>query len=171
MSQQVGIVALLQQWATYETAALEAGHTPDRANWRVMRDVFVAETDDEARRLFLEGPAGRTWDELVLPTFRAVRDRGGKPYALGELLLDPGMTIDELTIEWMVDNFFLIGSPDTVVDKIARFNDALGGVGALLSFTFDFSEDPEPYRRHLELLGREVAPQIASVGPRALVAA
>jgi alkanesulfonate monooxygenase SsuD/methylene tetrahydromethanopterin reductase-like flavin-dependent oxidoreductase (luciferase family) len=171
MSQQVGIVALRQQWATYEAAALQAGHTPDRANWRVMRDVFVAETDDEARRLFLEGPAGRTWDELVLPTFRAVRDRGGKPYALGELLLDPGMTIDELTIEWMVDNFFLIGSPDTVVEKITRFNDTLGGVGALLSFTFDFSEDPEPYRRHLELLGREVAPQIASVGPRALVAA
>lgn len=166
MSQQVGLETLKQQWATYEQAALEAGHTPDRANWRVMRDVFVAETDAEARRLFLEGPAGRTWDALVLPTFRAVRDRGGEPYALGQLLLDPGMSIEELTVEWMVDNFFFVGSPDTVVEKITRFNEELGGVGALLSFAFDFSQEPETYRRHLELLGREVAPRIAGLGPR-----
>jgi alkanesulfonate monooxygenase SsuD/methylene tetrahydromethanopterin reductase-like flavin-dependent oxidoreductase (luciferase family) len=171
MSQQVGLNALLKQWETYEEASTGAGHTPDRANWRVMRDIFVADTDEEARRLFLEGPAGKTWDELVLPTFRVVRDRGGKPYALGELLLDPGMTIDELTLEWMVDNFFLIGSPDTVVEKITRFDEQLGGVGALLSFVFDFSRDPEPYRRHLELLGREVAPRIANIGARAKVGA
>jgi alkanesulfonate monooxygenase SsuD/methylene tetrahydromethanopterin reductase-like flavin-dependent oxidoreductase (luciferase family) len=168
MSQQVGMAALLQQWETYSRTSVESGHTPDRANWRVMRDVFVAETDAEARRLFLEGPAGRTWDELVLPTFRVVRDRGGQPYALGELLLDPGMTIDELTLEWMVDHFFIVGSPDTVVEKIAQFDEDLGGVGALLSFTFDFSRDPEPYRRHLELLGREVGPRIATIGPRAV---
>jgi alkanesulfonate monooxygenase SsuD/methylene tetrahydromethanopterin reductase-like flavin-dependent oxidoreductase (luciferase family) len=166
MSQQVGMAALRRQWETYARTAIDAGRTPDRANWRVMRDVFVAETDEEARRLFLDGPAGRTWDELVLPTFRVVRDRGGKPYALGELLLDPGMTIDQLTLEWMVDHFFLVGSPDTVVEKITRFNEDLGGVGALLSFTFDFSRDPEPYRRHLELLGREVGPRIAALGPR-----
>jgi alkanesulfonate monooxygenase SsuD/methylene tetrahydromethanopterin reductase-like flavin-dependent oxidoreductase (luciferase family) len=167
MSQQVGLTALLKQWETYAEASTGAGHTPDRSNWRVMRDIFVAETDQEARELFLDGPAGRTWDELVLPTFRAVRDRGGKQYALGELLLDPGMTIDELTVEWMVDNFFIVGSPDTVVDKITRFNEELGGVGALLSFTFDFSRDPEPYRRHLELLGQEVRPRVAQLGPRA----
>ncbi|CUR56112.1 putative luciferase-like monooxygenase [metagenome] len=168
MSQQVGTAALLQQWTTYSDAAVQAGHTPDRANWRVMRDVFVAETDAEARRIFLDGPAGRTWNELVLPAFRTVRDRGGKPYALGELLVDPGMSIDELTLEWMVDEFFIVGSPDTVVDKITKFNEELGGIGALLSFSFDFSDEPEPYRRHLELLGREVGPRIANLGPRAV---
>jgi alkanesulfonate monooxygenase SsuD/methylene tetrahydromethanopterin reductase-like flavin-dependent oxidoreductase (luciferase family) len=167
MSQQVGASALLKQWETYTEAAVGAGHTPNRANWRVMRDIFVADTDEEAHRHFIEGAAGRTWDELVLPTFRAVRDRGGKPYALGELLLDPGMTIDELTLEWMADNFFIIGSPDTVVEKITAFDEQLGGVGAMLSFVFDYSRDPEPYRRHLELLGTEVAPRVAHLGARA----
>lgn len=170
MSQQVGLNTLLQQWATYSEAATGAGHTPDRANWRVMRDVFVAETDEEARRLFDAGPASRTWEDLVLPAFRTVRSRGGKAFALGELLLDPGMTIDQLTIDWMVENFFIVGSPDTVVEKITRFDEELGGIGALLSFTFDFSADPEPYRRHLELLGTEVGPRIASVGARAKAA-
>lgn len=67
--------------------------------------------------------------------------------------------------------FGIVGSPDTVVDKITRFNDELGGVGALLSFTFDFSQDPEPYRRHLELLEREVGPRVAALGPRGRTAA
>lgn len=171
MSQEVGVAVLRTQWETYAQAATEAGRTPDRANWRVMRDVFVAESDREARRLFLEEPAGRTWDELVLPTFRAVRDRGGKPYALGELLVGPGMTVEELTLDWMVDHFLIIGSPDTVVEKITEFSGEIGGVGTLLSFAFDFSREPEPYRRHLELLGREVAPRIANLGAPAVAEA
>jgi alkanesulfonate monooxygenase SsuD/methylene tetrahydromethanopterin reductase-like flavin-dependent oxidoreductase (luciferase family) len=171
MSQQVATHVLCQQWETYATAATEAGHTPDRATWRVMRDIFVADTDEEARRLVLEGPAGQVWDELILPTFRVVRDRGGKSYALGDLLIDPGMSVEDLTIEWMVDHFFLVGSPETVVEKIAQLNDDLGGIGALLSFTFDYSADPEPYRRNFELLGREVAPRIATLGPRAVTPA
>jgi alkanesulfonate monooxygenase SsuD/methylene tetrahydromethanopterin reductase-like flavin-dependent oxidoreductase (luciferase family) len=71
----------------------------------------------------------------------------------------------------MVDHFFIVGSPDTVVEKIAQFNEDLGGIGALLSFTFDYSRDPEPYRRHLELLGREVGPRIATLGARAVTVA
>jgi alkanesulfonate monooxygenase SsuD/methylene tetrahydromethanopterin reductase-like flavin-dependent oxidoreductase (luciferase family) len=81
------------------------------------------------------------------------------------------MSVEDLTIEWMVDHFFLVGSPETVVEKIAQLNDDLGGIGALLSFTFDYSADPEPYRRNFELLGREVAPRIATLGPRAVTPA
>jgi alkanesulfonate monooxygenase SsuD/methylene tetrahydromethanopterin reductase-like flavin-dependent oxidoreductase (luciferase family) len=171
MSQQVASHVLVQQWETYVAAATEAGHETDRSTWRVMRDIFVADTDEEARRLVLEGPAGRTWDDLILPTFRVVRDRGGVAYALGDLLIEPGMSLNELTLEWMVDNFFLVGSPDTVVDKITALNEELGGVGALLSFAFDYSEDPDAYERNFELLGREVAPRIATLGPRAVTPA
>jgi alkanesulfonate monooxygenase SsuD/methylene tetrahydromethanopterin reductase-like flavin-dependent oxidoreductase (luciferase family) len=168
MSQQVGVETLRRHWDTYSAAAEEGGHTPDRANWRVLRDIFVADTDEEARRLVVEGEAGKTWEELVLPTFRKVRDRGhSKAYALGELLIDPGMTVEDLTVDWMVDNFFIVGSPDTVVEKIAQFNEEVGGLGALLSFVFDYSADPEPYRRNFELLGTEVAPRVATLGPRA----
>ena len=168
MSQQVAAHVLRQQWETYAAAAAEAGHATDRASWRVMRDIFVADTDEEARRQVLEGPAGQTWEEHILPAFRTVRDRGGKNYALGELLIEPGMGIEDLTIEWMVDNFFIVGSPDTVVEKLTKLNDDLGGVGAVLSFAFDYSGDPEAYERHFRLLGQEVAPRIATLGPRAV---
>jgi len=167
MSQQVAVHVLRQQWETYSAAAIAAGHTPDRSRWRVMRDIFVADTDDEARHQVLEGRAGQTWEHHILPAFRAVRDRGGKSYALGELLIEPGMAIEELTLEWMVDNFWLVGSPDTVVEKITKLNDDLDGVGAICSFVFDYSEDRETYERHFELLGRDVAPRVAALGPRA----
>ncbi|MBS1889095.1 MAG: LLM class flavin-dependent oxidoreductase [Actinobacteria bacterium] len=170
MSQQVAARVLRQQWDTYVEAATESGHTADRSNWRVLRDVFVADTDEEARRLVVEGTAGKTWDELVLPTFRKIRDRGGSSYALGDLLIEPDMTVEELTLDWMVDNFFIVGSPDTVVEKLAQFNEELGGFGAILSFAFDYSADPGPYQRNFELLGQEVAPRIATLGPRAKTA-
>ncbi|WP_033287602.1 LLM class flavin-dependent oxidoreductase [Amycolatopsis jejuensis] len=166
MSQQVGYETLCAHWETYRTSATDAGLVPDRARWRVLRDVFVAETDEEARRLVLEGAAGRTWREHLLPTFKAIRNRGTKTYALGELLVDPGMTIDDLTLEWLVDHFFLVGSPDTVVAKMEAFNEQLGGVGTVVSFVFDWSADPEAFRRNLELLGTEVAPRVAKVGPK-----
>lgn len=169
MSQQVNSHVLQQQWETYAAAAEEAGHTPDRANWRVLRDIYVAETDEEARRTVIEGQPGIIWETTILPAFKAVRDRGGVPYSLGELLLDEGMDIEELTVEWMADNFWLVGSPDTVVEKITNLNDELDGCGGVVTFAFDCSDDPEPYRRNFELLGQVVAPQVASIGPKSEV--
>lgn len=172
MSQELGVGTLLQHWEHYSEVATEAGNTPDRANWRVLRDFFVADTDAEARRLALESPMGQTWDEHILPTFKTVRARGfAKPYALGSLIVDPGMEMDDLTLEWLVDNFWLVGSPDTVAEKAARLNEELGGIGEFVSLGFDFSDDPEPYRRNLELIGTEVMPRLAEVGARVATAA
>ncbi|CAN5463437.1 LLM class flavin-dependent oxidoreductase [soil metagenome] len=167
LSQQVAVETLRAHWDSYSAAATEAGRTPDRSRWRVLRDIFVADTDEEARRLVLDGGAGRMWQNHILPTFKTVRSRGTTTYALGELLLHPGMSIDELTVEWLVDNFWLVGSPETVVGKIERLDAALGGFGTVISMVFDYRDNPQAYRRNLELLGQEVAPRVASLGARA----
>ena len=44
-------------WASVESGAAKAGRTPDRGEWRMVREVFVADTDEEAFRL----SAGCTW--------------------------------------------------------------------------------------------------------------
>ncbi|MBS1881812.1 MAG: LLM class flavin-dependent oxidoreductase [Actinobacteria bacterium] len=168
ISQQVGVHILTQQWDTYAAAMKDGGREADRSNWRVLRDVFVAETDAEARRLVVDGAAGKTWDTHILPAFKKVRARsGGTPYAIGQLLLDPGMDIEELTIEWLADNFWLIGSPETVAEKVRNLDAELGGVASILSFAFDYSEDAAAYRRSIELLAQEVMPALADVGARA----
>jgi alkanesulfonate monooxygenase SsuD/methylene tetrahydromethanopterin reductase-like flavin-dependent oxidoreductase (luciferase family) len=168
MSQQVNPETLRAQWEFYESNALEHGHRPDRASWRLVRDTFVADTDDEARQLVLEGAFGSTWESHILPAFKMLRPGGdGKaPMALGHLMIEPGMELDDLTVEWLVDNFFLVGSPETVADKVVALNDAVGGFGEVVTITFDYSDQPEVYRRSLELLATEVAPRLTDVGAR-----
>jgi alkanesulfonate monooxygenase SsuD/methylene tetrahydromethanopterin reductase-like flavin-dependent oxidoreductase (luciferase family) len=168
MSQQLGAPTLRAHWEHYSEVAGEHGHSVDRANWRVLRDWFVAETDEEARKLAVDGPLGETWETKVLPAFKNARARGdAKPYALGNLILEPGMDISELTVDWLADNFWLVGSPETVAEKAAKLDKEVGGIGCILSLIFDYSDDPEPYRRSIELMGTEVLPRLAEVGARA----
>jgi alkanesulfonate monooxygenase SsuD/methylene tetrahydromethanopterin reductase-like flavin-dependent oxidoreductase (luciferase family) len=169
LSQQLSVGTLRQHWEHYAEVASEHGQSPDRANWRILRDILVADTDEEARRLAVESTFGDTWRTCILPAFKTIRARPGaaKPYALGQLILDPGMDIEELTIDWMADNFWLVGSPETVAEKVAKLDEDLGGVGCILSLTFDYSDDPEPWRRSLELIATEVMPRVAEIGARA----
>jgi alkanesulfonate monooxygenase SsuD/methylene tetrahydromethanopterin reductase-like flavin-dependent oxidoreductase (luciferase family) len=168
MSQQLGAATLRAHWEHYSEVAGEHGQVVDRANWRVLRDWFVADTDEEARRLAVDGPMGETWEVHVLPAFKNARARGNaKPYALGSLILEPGMDISELTVDWLADNFWLVGSPETVAEKAAKLDKEVGGIGCILSLVFDCSDDPEPYRRSIELMSTEVIPRLADVGARA----
>ncbi len=169
MSQQLSAETLRQHWEHYSGVASEHGHTPDRRNWRILRDWFVADTDEEARRFAIDGPMGDTWNAHILPAFKSIRARGAlaKPYALGQMMIEPGMDISELTVEWLADNFWLVGSPETVAEKAAKLDEEIGGAGCFLSITVDASDNPEPYRHSIELMATEVMPRLSDVGARA----
>jgi alkanesulfonate monooxygenase SsuD/methylene tetrahydromethanopterin reductase-like flavin-dependent oxidoreductase (luciferase family) len=157
VSQQVNAEVLRTHWDTYAAAAVSAGHTPSRNNWRIARDVFVADSDEQARELALDGALGRLWTEYLLPTFIKL--------GLGGLIGGDRIAEPDLTVEWMVDNYFFVGSPSTVADKAAALFDETGGFGTLFSTIHNYSDDPEPYRRNLELVGTVVAPRLAELTP------
>ena len=46
-------------WDAVEEGAKKSGRTPDRGEWRMVREMFVAETDEEAWELSVNGPMGR----------------------------------------------------------------------------------------------------------------
>ncbi len=152
ISQQVSTSALIQHWATYEQAAHTSGHTPDRRDWRVLRDYFVADTDEEAMESVINGPMGETWRRHILPTFAQLNLIG--------LLAGDEVDPAQVTVEWLAENFWLIGSPATVIDKVRDLQQRTGGFGTLLSATFDYSGHPEQYQRSFELLGAEVIPAL-----------
>ncbi len=54
-------------WAAVEEGAKRTGRTPHRRDWRMVREVFVAETDAEAHRLSVGGMMGRMMREYFLP--------------------------------------------------------------------------------------------------------
>jgi alkanesulfonate monooxygenase SsuD/methylene tetrahydromethanopterin reductase-like flavin-dependent oxidoreductase (luciferase family) len=73
---------------------------------------------------------------------------------------DAGIDPADADLEFLVDNIFIVGSPDTVVDKINTLFHACGGWGTLQIESHDYYDDPTPWFRSLELIAREVAPRI-----------
>jgi alkanesulfonate monooxygenase SsuD/methylene tetrahydromethanopterin reductase-like flavin-dependent oxidoreductase (luciferase family) len=153
-SQQVSASALKQHWVTYCEAAAGAGHQTDRSEWRIMRDFFVADTDEEARDAVINGVAGHTWREYLLPTFAEI--------GLISVLSGDGVDPSIVDVEWLTDNFWLVGSPETVAEKVRALDNECGGFGAIVSYTYDYHDNPEPFRKNLELLGTKVMPLLES---------
>ncbi len=46
------------------------GGTPSRKDWRIVRDVYVADSDEEARAAAVKGMTGRVWNDYLLDLFR-----------------------------------------------------------------------------------------------------
>ncbi|MPY91957.1 MAG: LLM class flavin-dependent oxidoreductase [Acidimicrobiia bacterium] len=145
-------------WDAYVEGAAGAGREPDRSQWRIARDVLVAETDAEARRLALHGPMRRFIDEYFFPLLRNFG-------ALHVLKHDRDMPDGELTAEYVCDHIWVVGSPETVADKLAAQYDHFGGFGSVLLINYDFAEDPAVWRQSLELMVNEVMPRVAGLVP------
>jgi alkanesulfonate monooxygenase SsuD/methylene tetrahydromethanopterin reductase-like flavin-dependent oxidoreductase (luciferase family) len=138
-------------WRVYEEGARAAGRVPDRSLWRVSHPLFVAETDDLARERSVSGAMGRTYREWILPHAKA---RGTLPHFAPELAATGEVTLERLSERW------LVGSPETVTERIVELHRELGGFGVLLASVYDYADDPEAYRRSLELLAHEVLPAV-----------
>ncbi|WP_432515074.1 LLM class flavin-dependent oxidoreductase, partial [Kineococcus sp. SYSU DK001] len=155
MSQAVHGDVLVKHWETYEKAARGAGHDPRREDWRVSRLVFVADTDEEARALVRDGDIGRLWREENLANFTRL--------GLTDLLTGGEVDASDLTVDWLIENQFFVGSPQTVADKIRALYEHTGGFGGVQTSTYDFSDHPEAYERNFQLIGERVAPLLADL--------
>jgi alkanesulfonate monooxygenase SsuD/methylene tetrahydromethanopterin reductase-like flavin-dependent oxidoreductase (luciferase family) len=145
-------------WDAVEEGARRTGRTPHRRDWRMVREVFVAETDEEAMRLSVGGMMGRMMREYFLPL---LSNFGFLEY----LKHDPSVPDSDVTPEYCAHHNWLIGSPSTVAEKLERVYRDVGGFGSLLVFGFDYSENPEAWHDSLRLLAQDVAPRIAHLTP------
>jgi alkanesulfonate monooxygenase SsuD/methylene tetrahydromethanopterin reductase-like flavin-dependent oxidoreductase (luciferase family) len=149
-----GLEALKTHWETYSEAALKNGHIPDRSRYHVSQTVFVAETDKEAKRLVMEGPIGYCFERYLIPIWWRFGMMDG-------FIKDAGADRADVDLEWIVDNVFVVGSPETVVEKISTLFEASGGWGTLQVESHDYYDDPAPWFQSLELIAKEVAPKIS----------
>ncbi len=136
-------------WRTVEEGAREAGRTADRENWRVIRDVYVAPTDEEARACAIRGMMGRCWREFLLPLYTR----------LG--LMAEGAFTPESSLESLCDRLWIVGSPATVAARLDRLQTDLGGFGTLLVTCYDARDERADWERSLRLLAKEVLPRCA----------
>ena len=140
-----------QHWQAVVEGAARSGRVPDRNEWRVIRDVYVAPTDEEARELAIGGIMGRCWREFMLPVYLGL--------GLGPLLKnDPSMPDEAVDLEYLAEHLWLVGSPETVAGRIQDLQEQTGGFGRLLIVSYDSSGEQAAWDRSLRLLVDEVLP-------------
>jgi len=149
-----GLDALKQHWETYSEANVKAGFTPDRARHAVSQTLFVGDTDAEAKKEVMEGPIGYCFNKYLIPIWRRFGMMDG-------FAKDAGIDADKADLEFLVDKVFIVGSPDTVVEKINELFYKCGGWGTLQIESHDYYDDPSPWFHSLELAAKEVAPRIS----------
>jgi alkanesulfonate monooxygenase SsuD/methylene tetrahydromethanopterin reductase-like flavin-dependent oxidoreductase (luciferase family) len=122
----------------------------------------VAETDEQARREALDGILARDYRDYFLPLLSLTRGLGG-------LKLEESMPDSAITLDYLCDNVWLVGSPETVARKIRELYAEVGGFGGLLIGATDWP-DPAVWDRCMRLFASEVAPRLADLGAPAALA-
>jgi alkanesulfonate monooxygenase SsuD/methylene tetrahydromethanopterin reductase-like flavin-dependent oxidoreductase (luciferase family) len=141
-------------WESVEIGAARVGRTPDRSEWRMVREVFVADTDEEAWRWSVGAHMGRMYREYFLPLLNN--------FGFFEFLKHaPDVPDSDISAEYCATHNWIVGSPDTVAASIEQMYERVGGFGCLLVLGFDYADDPSRWRHSLELLQREVLPRVA----------
>ncbi len=117
-----------------------------RRNWRISREVYVADSKDQAMADIREG-VHRSYEYLL-------------GLGLGALMKkDETMADADLTFEWMAEEIpWIIGSPEDCIRQIHELDDAVGGFGTLLINSRDWVTT-DKWNRSLEMFARYVAPQ------------
>ena len=149
---------LSSHWEALEEGAQRTGRTPSRQEWRIVRDVFVAGSDDEAYDAAVNGMLGRVWRDYLLPLFDAFD-------LLKVFKHDQQIPDSAVTPEYMAEHMWLIGSPDTVEGKLRRLYGDSGGFGTLLVLIYDYMEDQSRWEKSMNLLAQDVMPRLADLVP------
>ena len=158
MSLGLNSTYIASHWEAVLEGANKTGKMPSRRDWRIVRDVYVADTDAEAREHALNGMLGRVWREYLLPLFDSFQ-------LLKVFKHDPEVPDRDVTPEYLMEHLWLVGSPRTVTEKLHQLYDAAGGFGTLLMLVYDHWQDQAGWERSMRLLATEVMPQVRKLAP------
>lgn len=119
----------------------------------VLREIVVADTDAEARRI-AKGPA-----EFHLANLNWLRNKHGYKDFTNRLRTPGGAGFDDLVSEGVL----IVGSPETVLRQIKEQSQALGGINYLLAYMMFGNMSLPDALRSQELFATEVMPKLAEV--------
>ncbi len=142
---------LLDHWKTYTEGAESAGREANLNDWCVSRNIFVADTTEEAKRLARTNSMGKCIEYILELTRRGP--------GLEMWRRTPDMPDEECNLDYFCDEVFIVGDPDEVTRGINALRERIGPFGTLVLVAHDW-DDREKWIRNLELFAREVVPNI-----------
>lgn len=150
MSVADGFAAIGQAWNVVEDMAAKAGHKePDRANWRVLGTMHIAETRDQAIEHCTYG----------LRDFANYFGGGAGFVPLANTVLE-GATSEREFVEAYVEGGngnVVIGTPDDAIEYIEGLLEQSGGFGTFLMLGHDWAR-PERTIESYRLFAERVMP-------------
>ena len=151
-------------WESVLAGAAKTGRTPDRGQWRHIREIYVAETAAEARAAVVDGFAGEFWNRYfsVIAQRLGIEHMFRRDGAPEDAPVDAGFLVDH--------GAWFVGDPDRVAAQIIEQHELTGGFGVLLQIGFDYADAHarDGWFRSMQLLAEEVMPRVrAKVGTAA----
>ena len=142
---------LADLWQTYEAGAIEVGRQPQRADFKVARSIFLADTTAEARRIARGNSLGKNF-EYIGRLFD--KGSGRRVYKRDQTMSDADCNLDYLLSEQII-----AGSPDDVLRRLLRLIEEIGPFGTLVLMSYDW-DDKKSWLRSMELFARELMPAL-----------
>ena len=139
------------QWQTYATAAVEGGRTPNRADFKVARSIFLADTTAEAVQRVRKNSLGRNYEYIG-----GLFDKG-----LGRRIYkrDLDMPDSQCQLDYLMTEQIIAGDVDEVLRRLLRLIEETGEFGTLVLMSYDW-DDKASWVHSMELFAKELMPAL-----------
>jgi alkanesulfonate monooxygenase SsuD/methylene tetrahydromethanopterin reductase-like flavin-dependent oxidoreductase (luciferase family) len=142
---------LADSWQTYEKAGLEAGRRPNRADWKVARSIFMADSTAEAQRRARTNSLGQCFQYIGRLFDKGL---GRKVYKR-----DLAMSDADCNMDFLMGEQIIAGSPDEVLRRLLLLIEEIGRFGTLILMGYDW-DDKASWLHSMELFTRELMPAL-----------
>lgn len=145
--------SLRLHWDSYVSGCATAGLTAAPAHWRVVRNIFVAETSEDATRYAksVEGPYGHNIKQI----FEKLK-RSGRLAIFKE---SPDQPDADITLSYLLDRLVIAGTPNQVTDQILALREIAGPFGTL-AYAGIHWDDPRLAAESMRLMASKVMPAV-----------
>jgi alkanesulfonate monooxygenase SsuD/methylene tetrahydromethanopterin reductase-like flavin-dependent oxidoreductase (luciferase family) len=142
---------LADMWTTYEKAALECGRRPSRADFKVARSIFLADTTAEARERARTNSLGQNYQYIG-----RLFDKGNGRRVYKR---DPAMSDADCNLDYLIGEQIIAGDVDEVLRRLLLLVDETGTFGTLVLMSYDW-DDKASWLHSMELFARELMPAL-----------
>lgn len=141
-------------WPKYVEGVERAGGRADPADWRIARTIFVAESR-EAARDYVFGRDDSPYRFYYAQMIKKMQALG----RLGIFKSDPDAPDSDVTLDAVMRDLVICGTPDEVADRVLEMRDEVGEFGELVYAGMDWV-DESLARESMTLMANEVMPRV-----------
>ncbi len=142
---------LADNWKSYAAAALEAGHQPRRADWGILRAIFLADTTREAQKRARTNSLGQNFEYIG-----RLFDKG-----LGRKIYkrDLDMPDSECNMDFLMNEQIIAGDVNEALRRLLFLIEETGPFGMVILMGYDW-DDKKSWLYSMDLFVHELMPAL-----------